>query len=150
MALFLSFSIHADIYKCERNGTVQFQDKPCETHSEKLNLSITKPSSEAVNKQKALTEKFKSSSRVNQIEQLKQQNSQLSDQLISIQKDYETEYKLLTRKGYDLGNGKMATRDSLLLEKMKALSINTEKKRRTLEQKIQQNSHQIEKLKSQQ
>ncbi len=146
LCLFFSMALQADIYKCDENGLVHYQDKPCQSHSEKVEIKLHQPSKKDIEQQNKRTAAFNEDARISQIKRLKQKNIELQQQIDKLEQENKAKYEAIQKHTYDVGNGMVATRDPTLLENMRATLQQHVQQVKKIQQEIHRNKSQIQTL----
>lgn len=150
ISLFIVLPVQADIYKCEETGYIHYQDKPCASGSEKVELDLYQPSKEEIEQQNKRTAAYNENSRIYQINQLKQKNRELEKQKKTLELENKAKYDEMQNQTYDVGNGMVATRDPTLLENMRVILEQHSQQLKSLQREIDKNRYQIQVLSAQQ
>lgn len=146
LGLCLALPLQAEIYKCSKNGATEFSDKPCAANAETVELELSEPDADAIKTQQAITETFREESRVNQIHSLNAKNDVLEAKIEQLQQDRQTELERLRQRTYDAGDGRIATREHGLFEKMDQVDADYQQQIQQLKQEIQLNQQQLNEL----
>lgn len=150
LALFpLVFSLSvpaAEVYKCEKNGAVEFSDQPCSEQAQTIRIEVHQPDPDAVSAQQSLTATFEEESRISEIRQLDQRNDELEQQMHQAQQQHQVEMQKLQDRTYDFGDGRVATREYGLFEKMDQLDAQHQQNMQSLQQQIKKNEQALEQL----
>ncbi len=145
--LWLSLPVAAtEVYKCKVNGAVTFSDQPCSEQAQTIHIDVREPGTEAVKAQQSVTATFEEESRVNEIRQLNQRNDELQQQMRQLQQQHQSEMQKLQARTYDYGDGRVATREYGLFEKMDKLDAQHQQNMQSLQQQIEKNQKAIEAL----
>lgn len=146
LAVLLALPLQADIFKCTVNGNTQFSDQPCADNAVRVDIDTRQPGEDAVESQQAITQRFQEESRINQVHSLKQKNETLAIRIDQLQQDRQTELNRLGQRTYTSDDGRMATREQGLFEKMDRLDAEFQQQIQDLKQQIQHNQQQIHRL----
>jgi hypothetical protein len=145
--LLLSLSVSAaEVYKCEKNGAVEFSDQPCSEQAQTIRIEVHQPEPDAVSAQQSLTATFEEESRISEIRQLNQRNDELEQQMRQAQQQHQVEMQKLQDRTYDFGDGRVATREYGLFEKMDQLDAQHQQNMQSLQQQIEKNQQTLEQL----
>lgn len=141
--LLLSLPLQAEIFKCTINGSVSFTDKPCGDNAETVTLEINQPDAEAVKNQQSITQRFEQDTRVNQKQSLRQKNEALTAKIDLLQQQRQRELDSLRQRTYTTEDGRMATREHGLFEKMDKVDSEYQQQIQQLRQQIRANERSI-------
>ncbi len=149
LILGISMVAQADIYKCAEKGQVHFQDKPCLSQSEKVDIKLHQPSKDDIDQQKQRTAAYKEDARIQEILTLKKKNIALQRQIDDLAVENKAKYEALQQQTYDVGNGMVATRDPTVLENMRVVLQQHLQEIKHLQQEIENNKNHIQTLSAQ-
>lgn len=147
LTLLLVLPVQAEIFKCTTNGNTTFSDQPCAKDAQTITLKHRQPDTSAIEAQQAITEHFREESRISRIHALKQENEALADQVEQLQQDRQRELDRLRERTFLMDDGRVATREHDLFEKMERLENEYQQRIRQLEQNIRHNEQQIRQMK---
>ena len=136
----------AEVYKCEKNGAIEFSDQPCSAQAQTIRIEVRQPDPDAVSAQQSLTATFEEESRISEIRQLNQRNDELELQMRQEQQRHQEEMQKLQARTYDFGDGRVATREYGLFEKMDELDARHQQNMQSLQQQIKKNEQALEQL----
>ena len=146
VTLLLQGAVKADIYQCMLSGTVVFSDKPCAEDAEKLNLSVYRPSQQAVDQQQQTTQQFEQKAMLHELQQLRDDRNKIRENLAQIQRDRKKALKVYTSQLYSIGDEKLATREQDLFQKMNVVAQEYDAKTRQAQKQLKQVDYQIAKI----
>ena len=146
LGFLLAMPLKADIFRCTVNGHTSFSDQPCCEQAETIEIDKRQPDPHAVETQQTITRRFQEESRINQLHELKSRNNHLSVRIEQLQQDRHSELEQLRLRTYTTGDGRIATKEQGLFEKMDKLDTEYQQQIRDLKQQIQDNQRQIHQL----
>lgn len=146
IGLLMVLPVQAEIFKCSVNGSIEFSDATCSSQAEKVTLDIKTPDPEAVESQQAITETFEEESRMTQIHALHEKNDELEARIAQLQQQRRAELGRLRQKTYSTGDGRIATREYGLFEKMDQVDRDYQQQVDALHQQILLNEQQLNSL----
>ena len=146
MGLMMVMPLQAEIYKCTVSGQTEFSDEPCAENAQTISIDIQQPDADAIQSQEAITAQFREESRVNQIHSLNKKNTLLENKIEQLQRERIAEIDSLRQRTYTTDDGRMATREQGLFEKMDKVDADYRQRVDQLRQEIKQNQQQRDRL----
>lgn len=133
--------VQAEVYKCTVSGRTEFSDQPCSEQAEKIELKVTQPEQDAIERQQAITATFEEESRVTEIHTLNQKNDHLAAEISRLERQRDAELEELSARTYITEDGRMATSEHGLFQRMDEVEAH-------YQQQVEQIQYQIRKNKT--
>lgn len=146
LALLVVLPLQADVYKCTVNNTTTFSDQPCSDNAERIEIKTTPPATVDVETQQTITATFEEEARVNEVTRLNKENDDIEAEIIAIQQQREADLESLRERTYQLDDGRMATSEPGLFDKMNQIMIDTKQKIEALHAVIRANEFRLSEL----
>jgi len=146
LAFLFVFPLQADVYKCTVNNTTTFSDQPCSDNAERIEIKITLPATVDVETQQTITATFEEEARVSEVTRLNKENDDIEAEIIALQQQREADLESLRERTYQLDDGRMATSELGLFDKMNQVMIDTKQKIEALQETIRANESRLSEL----
>lgn len=146
LALLVVFPLQADVYKCTVNNTTTFSDHPCSDNAERIEIKTTPPATVDIETQQAITATFEEEARVSEVTRLNKENDDIEAEIIALQQQREAELERLRERTYQLDDGRMATSENGLFDKMNQVMVETKQKIEALQAVIRANEFRLSEL----
>lgn len=146
LVLLVVLPLQADVYKCTVNNTTMFSDQPCSDNAERIEIKTTPPATVDVETQQTITATFEEEARVSEVTRLNKENDDIEAEIIALQQQREADLESLRERTYQLDDGRMATSEPGLFDKMNQVMIDTKQKIEALHAVIRANEFRLSEL----